>query len=297
MFQPKPQPSGPGQIARIILMALLVFSFTALVIVTAIILLTGNTLAFSRGAVFEAPSPRPGPTPTIAPLAAVTPGPVDMLPFRSVALGLTLDYPSGWRKKETSLRVIFAPTTAGLEPGQGVEPALWAGISSDNSIEPTAVLANILADFPANTKLFQQSATTMAGATWTLTDLNFSDGNGGQPSQARVAVTSHNDVGYYVVALAPGEKWSAAEPVFQAMLASLGFTEEAVIRPTDATMPPTPTPSPTPRIYIVQPGDTLGGIALQFGVTIDAIVTRNGLEDPRMIRSGQKLIIPNKKKK
>jgi LysM repeat protein len=81
------------------------------------------------------------------------------------------------------------------------------------------------------------------------------------------------------------------------VLASLGFTEEAVIRPTDATMPPTPTPSPTPRIYIVQPGDTLGGIALQFDVTIEAIVTRNGLEDPRMIRSGQKLIIPNKKKK
>jgi LysM repeat protein len=220
-----------------------------------------------------------------------------MLPFRSVALGLTLDYPSGWRKKETSLRVIFAPTTAGLEPGQWVEPALWAGISSDNSVDPAAVLANILADFPANTKLAQQSATTSAGATWTLTDLNFSDGATGKPGRARVAVTSHNDAGYYVVALAPGEKWPAAEPVFQAMLASLGFTEEAVIRPTDATLPPTPTPSPTPRIYIVQPGDTLGGIALQFGVTIEAIVTRNGLEDPRMIRSGQKLIIPNKKKK
>jgi LysM repeat protein len=280
-----------------IVLALLVFCFIALVIVSAVTLLTGDTLALGRGIIFESPSPRPGPSPTIAPLAAVTPGPAELLPFRSVALGLTLDYPSGWRKKETPLRVIFAPTTAGLEPGQSVEPALWAGISSDNSIDPAAVLANILADFPANTKLGQQSIATSAGTAWTLTDLNFSDGDSGQSGRARVAVTSHNDVGYYVVGLAPGEKWPAVEPVFQVVLASLGFTEEAVIRPTDATMPPTPTPSPTPRIYIVQPGDTLGGIALQFDVTIEAIVTRNGLEDPRMIRSGQKLIIPNKKKK
>jgi LysM repeat protein len=80
------------------------------------------------------------------------------------------------------------------------------------------------------------------------------------------------------------------------MLNSFHFTQEAVIRPTDSSPPPTPTASPTPRIYIVQPGDTLGGIALEFGVTIEALVTRNSLEDARLIRTGQKLIIPNKRK-
>src|SRR5262245_29314075 len=116
MFQPKPQPSGPGQFARLVVMALLVFVFIAIVIITAVTLLTGSSLALGRDALFASPSPRSGPTPTIAPLAAVTPGPAEMLPFRSVALGFTLDYPGGWRKKETSLRVIFAPTPAGLEP-------------------------------------------------------------------------------------------------------------------------------------------------------------------------------------
>ncbi len=297
MFQPTQRRSRFGQIARLTFMALLVFSFIVIVIITAISLVTGDSLAVGRAVMLAArPSPHPGPTPTIAPLAEVTPGPAELTSFRSIALGFSVDYPSSWRKKESSLRVILAPTTAGLEPGQFDEPAMWLGIPADNSFEPAQVLADILADFPANTKPSQQSLTTLAGATWTLTDLDFTAEASGQPGRARAAVTAHNDVGYFVVAVAPAEQWPTVEPLFQAMLSSFRFTEEAVIRPTDASPPPTPTASPTPRIYIVQPGDTLGGIALQFGVTIEAIVTRNGLEDPRMIRTGQKLIIPNKRK-
>ncbi len=292
MLQPKRQRSGVGVIVRIIVMALLVFSFIAIVIVTAITLLTGDTLAGSPAAI----RPQPDPTPTIASLAAVTPGPVELTSFRSVALGFTADYPTGWRKKETALRVVFAPTVAGLEPGQLVEPALWAGIPADGSFEPEQILANILADFPANTKRSHQAAATVGGISWTMVDLSFADAATGQPGLARGAAASHNEVGYFVIAVAPEEQWSAAKAVFQAMLNSFRFTQEAVIRPTDASPPPTPTPSPTPRVYIVQSGDTLGGIALQFGVTIEALVTRNGLEDARFIRTGQKLIIPNKRK-
>ncbi|NJN93181.1 MAG: hypothetical protein HC875_03345 [Anaerolineales bacterium] len=71
MLQPKRQRSGVGVIVRIIVMALLVFSFIAIVIVTAITLLTGDTLAGSPAVI----RPQPGPTPTVAPLAAVTPRP------------------------------------------------------------------------------------------------------------------------------------------------------------------------------------------------------------------------------
>lgn len=297
MFQPKRQRSGVGVIVRIMVMALLVFSFIAIVIVTAITLLTGDTLASNPAAIFgDTPRPQPGPTPTIAPLAAVTPGPVELTPFRSVALGFTADYPAGWRKKETALRVIFAPTIAGLEPNQLAEPALWVGIPADGSFEPAQILANILTDFPANTKRSNQGVATMAGIPWTMVDLSFEDVAAGQPGRARVATARHNEVGYFVVAVASAEQWPTAKAVFQALLNSFRFTQEAVIRPTDASPPPTPTPSPTPRVYIVQSGDTLGGIALQFGVTIEALVTRNGLEDERFIRSGQKLIIPNKRK-
>ncbi len=44
--------------------------------------------------------------------------------------------------------------------------------------------------------------------------------------------------------------------------------------------------------YIVQPGDTLTGIALQHGVTIWMIVPVNGLSNPHVVYSGQELMIP-----
>jgi LysM repeat protein len=56
----------------------------------------------------------------------------------------------------------------------------------------------------------------------------------------------------------------------------------------------------TPRIsgtteaqsYVVQPGDTLGEIAEQFGVGIEEIIRANDLEDADHIEVGQELIIP-----
>ena len=56
--------------------------------------------------------------------------------------------------------------------------------------------------------------------------------------------------------------------------------------------PVPPTPSPTPVIYVVQPGDSLSGIAFQYDVSIEALVEANGIADTNVIRVGQKLIIP-----
>jgi LysM repeat protein len=79
--------------------------------------------------------------------------------------------------------------------------------------------------------------------------------------------------------------------------------------PAQPYIPPTPTPSytvevpnspppvdsnPTPitRItYTVRPNDTLYGIGRRFGVSVQAIKTRNGLHGD-MIWVGQRLIIP-----
>jgi murein DD-endopeptidase MepM/ murein hydrolase activator NlpD len=51
-------------------------------------------------------------------------------------------------------------------------------------------------------------------------------------------------------------------------------------------------PTPEPQIYVVEPGDTLFGIAGRFGSTVEAIVAANGITDPSLINPGQKLVIP-----
>ncbi len=52
--------------------------------------------------------------------------------------------------------------------------------------------------------------------------------------------------------------------------------------------------SPTPTgLYIVQPGDTLSGIALEFGTTVQELIALNGLTDPNAIQVGQTLIVPS----
>ena len=54
----------------------------------------------------------------------------------------------------------------------------------------------------------------------------------------------------------------------------------------------TPAPTPTPVVHIVQPGDTLLGIALQYDVTLDALQQINGVLRPETLQIGQPIIIP-----
>ncbi|RME81081.1 MAG: LysM peptidoglycan-binding domain-containing protein, partial [Caldilineae bacterium] len=53
------------------------------------------------------------------------------------------------------------------------------------------------------------------------------------------------------------------------------------------------TPSDEGYIHIVQPGETLFGIAQKYGVPLDALAEANQIADPSNIIVGQKLIIPN----
>lgn len=55
----------------------------------------------------------------------------------------------------------------------------------------------------------------------------------------------------------------------------------------------TPAPTPTPVIHIVEPGETLLGIALQYGVTLDALQQVNGVLRPETLQIGTPLIIPS----
>ncbi|PWH19314.1 MAG: M23 family peptidase [Ardenticatenia bacterium] len=51
-------------------------------------------------------------------------------------------------------------------------------------------------------------------------------------------------------------------------------------------------PDQTGQTYIVQDGDTLSDIALRFGVTVEALISANQIQDPDLIQVGQKLLIP-----
>jgi murein DD-endopeptidase MepM/ murein hydrolase activator NlpD len=60
--------------------------------------------------------------------------------------------------------------------------------------------------------------------------------------------------------------------------------------PPTATL--TPSPSPTPVVHVVVQGNTLLGIALEYGVSVDALVQANGLDVNQYLSIGQILVIP-----
>jgi LysM repeat protein len=54
----------------------------------------------------------------------------------------------------------------------------------------------------------------------------------------------------------------------------------------------TPAPTPTAAVHIVQPGDTLLGIALQYNVTLEELYQVNGVLKPELLQIGQSIVIP-----
>jgi LysM repeat protein len=73
------------------------------------------------------------------------------------------------------------------------------------------------------------------------------------------------------------------------------FTPTDTPRPTDTpthTPTSTPTNTPTPVIHTVQAGDTLIGIAEQYGISVEALQEANDILDPRRLQIGQELVIP-----
>lgn len=70
-----------------------------------------------------------------------------------------------------------------------------------------------------------------------------------------------------------------------------GATTPTAARPVTA---PTATPAASVQgeKYVVQAGDTLLQIADRYGVTVEAIIQANKLENPDVLRVGQELTIP-----
>ena len=76
-----------------------------------------------------------------------------------------------------------------------------------------------------------------------------------------------------------------------------------VVTTTTTTAPSIPTATPPetttttrplggPRTHRVSEGEVLGQIAEQYGVSVEAIVEANGLDNPDLIQADQELVIP-----
>jgi LysM repeat protein len=75
--------------------------------------------------------------------------------------------------------------------------------------------------------------------------------------------------------------------------AASGGTSPSAGAPATPSPSVAPTPGATPLVYVVQRGDQLGRIAQSFGVTLQAIQAANGITNPNLIVTGQKLVIPS----
>lgn len=84
----------------------------------------------------------------------------------------------------------------------------------------------------------------------------------------------------------------------QPPIVAVPVTPSATLPPTVAPPPtpvPTTTPRPTPQAsYVVQPGDTLLGIAIRFDVAMARIQIENDFGESLTVRGGQTLVIPAK---
>ena len=80
---------------------------------------------------------------------------------------------------------------------------------------------------------------------------------------------------------------------------TLILTPYATATPTAApqpTQPPTPTATVTPEtsIYTVKAGDTLGGIAARYDMSVKDLMRLNQLSDGDLLTVGQKLRVPKR---
>jgi murein DD-endopeptidase MepM/ murein hydrolase activator NlpD len=98
-------------------------------------------------------------------------------------------------------------------------------------------------------------------------------------------------------------EWSEYDPFAPAGGMQTAIPLSTLLAPQRSAGTPIVTPTPdfphfsaptaaAPIQYVVQPGDTLGGIAEAYGVSTDALVAANSLPNPNLLSPGEILTIP-----
>jgi LysM repeat protein len=70
------------------------------------------------------------------------------------------------------------------------------------------------------------------------------------------------------------------------------YAGQQLVLPDSVGASPTPLTPGRQHTYVIQPGDTLSGIAAQFGVSENALAAQNGIQDPNRIVAGTTLTVP-----
>ncbi len=131
------------------------------------------------------------------------------------------------------------------------------------------------------------------------------------PSTAGEEASSDNAPGVHIVQ--PGETLSSIAAQYgvtvQEIADASGIAVSAILRvgqrltiPGQApaaespeVQPAAPEPELEPQVYVVRSGDTLEGIARQFGTSVASLARANNLSSPSLIFPGRRLIIPKSK--
>jgi LysM repeat protein len=302
---------------------LLVLLVVAGLIIGAVTLLRGRDTTVSQVATptlssgIPANTPTLGPTPSSTATVLPTDTPVAPEPYSNSAFGFKLQYPGDWQAKESRQQVAFAPDAEGLTTSIFDETTLVQGVAfvvghQAESItqDPARLLAQFVAGLPTDASAAETGVRTVEKVKWAISQIALDASDSAEKMTAYVAATFQNGSAYTVLAAAPSAEWDTFAPVFQEMFDSFEFTTPPVAamivpsptltttlsitateQPTGST-PAAPAATPTPTVYVVQQGDTLGAIAIRFGVSVEAIQAANGIDDPTKLRVGQELIIP-----
>ncbi|MFN8454374.1 MAG: LysM peptidoglycan-binding domain-containing protein [Anaerolineae bacterium] len=230
------------------IVALLIFA--VLVIVGYSFFVNSNETGVPGVAVLQSPTPTLeagppnatptlGPTPTSSPEPVTTPTAFSMATLSSPAMGITIDYPEGWKKKEGENQVIMSPSTDGLDADALKDVAMRIGSPAGGKSEIKELLAEVLAAFPANPKTLNEGTISIGSQTWTSTQIRFENKELGGEGIATIAVTNKEGKGYYLVAVAPADRWNPTQPVFQKMINSFRFGAKEPAVAQAATTPAT----------------------------------------------------------
>lgn len=245
-------------------------------------------------------TPTPGPTTTETPTPTPSPTEFPMQDFGSSSLGFSLRYPQGWYVREDDRMAVFAPEEAGLDALSFNAP-FFAVILPLSGKPETGLLADLISTLPTSPGSVNQDVVTIGGAEWSVSQAHFQTPNMGE-AIGYLAAVNHDGVGYTLLIVAPSAEWGHHSTMFQLMINSFRFSTSAVAAaatpsgevatPTPLAEAVTPTPTPEPKTYVVQTGDTLLGIAYEFGVDPDLLQSVNGIDRPESLQAGQELIIP-----